>query len=138
MWKIAYLCVLSIALPVSAEVYRWVDNEGKVHYGDHAPDGQRDKATSVKIKTLLRRSIRRQRKRANNCIRLKRAGSANAPSRRKKPGRYSSSASSWRSVVNPYKTKSATIKTLLYFFDTTMPVIACCGLQKSDWLTVKN
>lgn len=51
MRKIICWWVLSAVMPVSAEVYRWVDGEGKVHYGDHAPQEQRDKATHVDIKT---------------------------------------------------------------------------------------
>lgn len=41
---------LSFATPVGAEVYRWVDSEGKTHYGDRAPQEQRAKAERVSIK----------------------------------------------------------------------------------------
>lgn len=32
------LVVLLIALPASAEVYKWVDDQGRVHYGDQPMD----------------------------------------------------------------------------------------------------
>jgi len=34
---ILVLCCL-VVLPVSAEVYKWTDAQGRVHYGDRAPD----------------------------------------------------------------------------------------------------
>ena len=52
MREIICLCVLSIAVSASAEVYRWVDGDGKVHYGDRAPEEQRDKAVHLNIKTI--------------------------------------------------------------------------------------
>lgn len=51
MRKSICLCLLGIAASATAEVYRWVDGDGKVHYGDHAPQEQHDKATPVDIKT---------------------------------------------------------------------------------------
>lgn len=51
MRRIICLGVLGIAVPALAEVYRWVDSEGKTHYGDHAPQELRDKATPMNIKT---------------------------------------------------------------------------------------
>lgn len=41
--------LLSLTMPVGAEVYRWVDSEGKTHYGDRAPQEQRAKAERVNI-----------------------------------------------------------------------------------------
>ncbi len=51
MRQIIGLWVLGVAVSASAEVYRWVDADGKTHYGDHAPQEQRDKATHVTIQT---------------------------------------------------------------------------------------
>lgn len=49
---ICFLYSVCLALPASSsEVYRWVDSEGKIHYGDQAPEGQRDKAARLAIKT---------------------------------------------------------------------------------------
>ncbi len=39
------------ALPAGAEVYRWVDSEGKTHYGDRAPQETRAKAERVQIQS---------------------------------------------------------------------------------------
>lgn len=50
MRKIICLGVLAIAVSASAEVYRWVDSEGKTHYGDRLPQEQRNNATHVDIK----------------------------------------------------------------------------------------
>lgn len=44
------LCALAITTPALAEVYRWVDSQGKIHYGDRAPSELRDKAKPVNIK----------------------------------------------------------------------------------------
>ena len=47
------LCALSSALPapVLAQVYKWVDEHGKVHYGDAPPDHAQGKKKPVKIET---------------------------------------------------------------------------------------
>lgn len=37
MRNLFFLLLLIAAVPVQAEVYRWVDAEGHVHYGDRAP-----------------------------------------------------------------------------------------------------
>jgi uncharacterized FlaG/YvyC family protein len=47
---VCFNLLLGIALSAAAEVYRWTDNEGKTHYGDHPPQEQRSKATPVDIK----------------------------------------------------------------------------------------
>lgn len=51
MRKTLCLYLLCLVAPVSAEVYRWTDGEGKIHYGDRAPQGQSDKAARVNIQT---------------------------------------------------------------------------------------
>ncbi len=50
MQKIIGFWVLSFAIAASADVYRWIDSEGKTHYGDHAPQEQRAKALRMDIK----------------------------------------------------------------------------------------
>lgn len=46
-------CVVCLALSgtASAQVYKWVDETGKVHYGDAPPDRDDSKKKSVKINT---------------------------------------------------------------------------------------
>lgn len=52
MRKAVYSLLLSVvAVSTFADVYRWVDSEGKTHYGDRAPVEQRGKATPINVKT---------------------------------------------------------------------------------------
>lgn len=51
MRKTICLYLLCLAAPVSSEVYRWTDGDGKIHYGDRAPQEQRDRAARVNIIT---------------------------------------------------------------------------------------
>ena len=49
------LCIFSISmlltLAAPAEIYKWVDDEGKVHYGEKSPNTTTDKAVeTIKIK----------------------------------------------------------------------------------------
>ncbi|MBE0625033.1 MAG: DUF4124 domain-containing protein [Burkholderiales bacterium] len=44
--SVAIWLVLCVALPASAQMYKWVDSNGKVHYSDKAPPG------NVKSETL--------------------------------------------------------------------------------------
>ncbi len=52
MWRlIVGLAVLSLAMPVGAELYKWVDDNGNVHYSDSVPahvakDGQKREVKS--------------------------------------------------------------------------------------------
>lgn len=40
-WLLLSLCMLPVLLsPVGAEVYRWTDTDGKVHFGDRKPEGE--------------------------------------------------------------------------------------------------
>jgi hypothetical protein len=43
----ATFCCLAIATPVGAEVYRWVDEEGKVHYSESLPPNYKDQGHDV-------------------------------------------------------------------------------------------
>ena len=40
----AWVLVLALAVPAAAQVYRWKDAEGKVHYGDRPPEAEKAKA----------------------------------------------------------------------------------------------
>jgi glutaredoxin len=39
------LACLSVSLPPGAEVYKWTDKDGTVHYGDQRPAGESEKLT---------------------------------------------------------------------------------------------
>ena len=44
-------CCVGLAAPVAAQVYRWVDKDGKVHYSDKAPrDGTQAKDLAIESK----------------------------------------------------------------------------------------
>jgi hypothetical protein len=44
-------CAFACALPVAqaGKVYRWVDKNGVVHYGDRAPDAKATQGRAVKV-----------------------------------------------------------------------------------------
>lgn len=42
-------CLVALPLPTSAVVYKWVDENGKVHYGERPPAGAHKQ--SVKVHT---------------------------------------------------------------------------------------
>lgn len=46
---IAMITALGLSPMASAEIYRWVDADGKVHYGDRASGGQSDGDHKVKL-----------------------------------------------------------------------------------------
>lgn len=41
--------LLGMSAFASADIYRWVDSDGKVHYGDRAPQSRSDKADKVTV-----------------------------------------------------------------------------------------
>jgi hypothetical protein len=41
--------LLGMSAFASADIYRWVDSNGKVHYGDRAPQSRSDKADKVTV-----------------------------------------------------------------------------------------
>ena len=46
------VCVLMLALaPVGAEIYKWVDGNGRIHFTDQPPAGQDAEQVSVRINT---------------------------------------------------------------------------------------
>lgn len=51
-FRAAALVVLAGALATAhaAEVYKWVDENGRVHYGNSVPDAQKSKAKAVELK----------------------------------------------------------------------------------------
>lgn len=45
-------CMLLLcSQPVSAEIYKWVDKQGKVHFTDNPPDGEHSEEIKLKINT---------------------------------------------------------------------------------------
>ena len=48
-WPVFVCCLLAAAGARSAEVYRWTDANGRVFYGDRAPEGRRTSAKVIPI-----------------------------------------------------------------------------------------
>ncbi len=49
-----YVALSCLAAPVNAKTYRWVDDQGQVHYGDQIPSNDIDRAYSVMNKEGVR------------------------------------------------------------------------------------
>jgi hypothetical protein len=45
-----FLVLLFLAFPVQAEIYKWVDENGKTHFGDRVPEKYQEKADNVELK----------------------------------------------------------------------------------------
>ena len=45
-------CVLLLCVPVQAEVYKWVNDNGKVHFGDRAPAEKTAEAIDSQLKKV--------------------------------------------------------------------------------------
>ena len=48
MKRAVLLLAAVIALPAAAQVHKWIDNEGRVHYGDRVPPGKDVKASELR------------------------------------------------------------------------------------------
>lgn len=46
------LVLLSLALPAGAEIYRWTDAQGKVHYSDSPPPEAQAKQVKIRINSI--------------------------------------------------------------------------------------
>jgi hypothetical protein len=42
--------LMVLAFPVQAEIYKWVDENGKTHFGDRVPEKYQQKAGNVEVK----------------------------------------------------------------------------------------
>lgn len=47
------LLLPGVSLPAGAEVYRWVDDQGRVHYGDSAPENQQSTTIDTSTENVL-------------------------------------------------------------------------------------
>ena len=48
-YKYLLLVTAFLAFPTAAEIYSWVDENGKTHFGDRAPEQFQDKAEAVQV-----------------------------------------------------------------------------------------
>ena len=50
-YHLSILVLSSIALSVSAEIYKWVDDEGNIHYGEKPPSvNTKEEVKTIKIR----------------------------------------------------------------------------------------
>ena len=49
MYRALALAALLLALPATAQVYKWTDPSGKVHYGDRPPDDAKKQELRIRI-----------------------------------------------------------------------------------------
>ena len=45
-----FFLLMALAFPVQAEIYKWVDENGKTHFGDRVPEKYQKKAGKVEVK----------------------------------------------------------------------------------------
>ncbi|MFT7561741.1 MAG: hypothetical protein ACI93R_003672 [Flavobacteriales bacterium] len=50
--QISTVLILLFAVPVAAQVHKWVDDEGNVHFGDRVPDQYKTEAETIKEDTI--------------------------------------------------------------------------------------
>ncbi len=53
MKRMVWLLALCLATAAQAQYYRWVDEQGKTHYGDHPPPAAAGKAQAMRHGALL-------------------------------------------------------------------------------------
>ena len=57
---VLFLAILGLAGPVDAQVFRWTDKDGRVHYGDDpAPTARNTREVTAPINTLDMSALRR-------------------------------------------------------------------------------
>jgi glutaredoxin len=49
MLRSLFIVALAIAAPAAAQVYKWTDSTGKVHYGDRPPDDAKKQELRIRI-----------------------------------------------------------------------------------------
>jgi hypothetical protein len=64
------LLLATLALPAAAEIYKWTDAQGKVHYGDQPPSGSDVKQITPRVsKEVEARAEEARRKAAEQAVR---------------------------------------------------------------------
>ncbi len=47
--RLLILCLLSVSFPLNAEIYKWIDKNGKAHFTDTPPANQQVEEVEVKV-----------------------------------------------------------------------------------------
>lgn len=63
MSKLLSILLMIFALPASAEIYKWVDEQGKVHYGDKPQSDASELKVDIEKKGHIKTSAEREEKR---------------------------------------------------------------------------
>lgn len=45
--KLFFTCLILLSFPAAAQVHKWVDDKGRVHYGDQAPNGRASETLAI-------------------------------------------------------------------------------------------
>ena len=48
-----FLILLVLAFPVQAEIYKWIDEKGKTHFGDRVPEKYQKKADGLQQRPIF-------------------------------------------------------------------------------------
>ena len=49
MLRCLIVAILLVAAPVAAQVYKWTDSQGRVHYGDRPPDDAKKQELKIRV-----------------------------------------------------------------------------------------
>ena len=117
--------LLTLAAP--AEIYKWVDDEGKVHYGEKPPNTTTDKAVeTIKIKDDVGTS---DNQRANEALKKK---SESLDENRKKRKKEKKDTLAKKGNLAKKKKECETLKKLLKFYQ--YPRVALTEGDEYNWL----
>jgi len=117
--------LLTLAAP--AEIYKWVDDEGNVHYGEKSPNTTTDKAVeTIKIKDGLSTS---DTQRANEALKKK---SESLDENRKKRKKEKKDTLAKKGNLAKKKEECETLKKLLTFYQ--YPRVALTEGDEYNWL----
>ena len=117
--------LLTLAAP--AEIYKWVDDEGKVHYGEKSPNTTTNRAVeTIKIKDDVSTS---DNQRANEAFKKK---SKSLDENRKKRKKEKSAKKKKASQQANKKKECETLKKLLKFYQ--YPRVALTEGDEYNWL----
>ena len=125
------LCILLIGmlltLAAPAEIYKWVDDEGKVHYGEKPPNTTTDKAVeTIKIKDDVGTN---DTQRANEALKKK---SESLDENRKKRKKEKKDTLAKKGNLAKKKEECETLKKLLTFYQ--YPRVALTEGDEYNWL----
>jgi len=122
-----FLTSMLLTLAAPAEIYKWVDDEGKVHYGEKAPNTITDRAVeTIKIKDDVSTG---DNQRANETLKKK---SKSLDENRKKRKKEKKDTLAKKGNLAKKKEECETLKKLLTFYQ--YPRVALTEGDEYNWL----